>query len=67
MESVADVSDPMTLSHSRLSLCVDYGTMVQGYLFASDVKMYTRICLGDVPFVQCINKQCVLMRESRRC
>ena len=23
-------------------------TRIQGYLFASDIKMYTRICLGDV-------------------
>ena len=30
---------------------------MQGYLFASDVKMYTVICLGDVPLIQCIDRQ----------
>ena len=30
---------------------------IQGYLFASEVKMCTGICPGNVPFIQCINKQ----------
>ena len=28
----------------------------QGYLFASDLKMCTGICPGDIPLIQCINK-----------
>ena len=31
-------------------------TRMQGYSFASDIKMCTGICLGDVQFTQCINK-----------
>ena len=30
---------------------------IQGYLFASEVKMCTGICPGNVPFIQYINKQ----------
>ena len=29
---------------------------IQGDLFANDIKLYTGICLGDVPFMQSINK-----------
>ena len=29
---------------------------MQGYLFASDIWIYTGICLGDIPFMQRINK-----------
>ena len=28
---------------------------IQGYLFARDINMCTRICLGDVLFIHCIN------------
>ena len=30
-------------------------TRIQGYLLASDIKMYTGIYLGDVPLIQSIN------------
>ena len=26
-------------------------TRIQGYLFSSDLKMYTGLCLGDIPFI----------------
>ena len=29
---------------------------IQGYLFARDIKIYTGICLGDVPFIRRVNK-----------
>ena len=29
---------------------------IQGYVFANDIKLSTGICLGDVPFIECINK-----------
>ena len=32
-------------------------TRIQKYLFASDINMYTEICLGDVPLLQRINIQ----------
>ena len=32
-------------------------TRIQGYLFASDVKMYTGFCLDDIPLIQCIKKK----------
>ena len=34
-----------------------FHTGMQGYLIAVDIEMYTGICLCDVPFVQCFNKQ----------
>ena len=33
-----------------------YDKLIQGYFFDTDAEMYTGIRLGDIPFIQCINK-----------
>ena len=33
-----------------------YKKVSQGYLFTTDIKVCTGICLGDILFVQCVNK-----------
>ena len=39
------------------SLCVlAIRAMIQWYVSASDIQICRGLCLGDVPFVQCINK-----------
>ena len=35
---------------------------IQCYSFVNDIKMFTKICLGEVPSIQCINKQNTTMQ-----
>ena len=43
---------PVDTTYTQVQL-----TRIQGYLFASDVKMYTGFCLDDIPLMQCIKKK----------